>query len=98
MQVDMLGVFHNCPLFFHFQVAMRDLHCDGLQADCPLLKGANCGDWHYVLRYIIYCWVTASAICATASPGLFLEPVHGNMFHKQLCKSILVLHWKATPP
>lgn len=35
------------------------------------LKGANCGDWHYVLRYIIYCWVTASAICATASPGLF---------------------------
>lgn len=36
MQVDMLGVFHNCPLFGHFQVAMRDLHCDSLQADCPL--------------------------------------------------------------
>ena len=37
MQVDMLGVFHNCPLFGHFQVAMRDLHCDSLQADCPLI-------------------------------------------------------------
>lgn len=32
----MLAVLHNCPLFGHFQVAMRDLHCNSLQADCPL--------------------------------------------------------------